>query len=135
MMTDFFIRIQNTGITRNIWIVLAGLVMETILAVQGMLFVYDDEYLPNNLYVSLIYVEVAILLIAAAWFVYVVVKRRLVKTIGSYASGIVDIIVVAMPILYISDFFGMSQPVAFYITMSLLAIGVIIAIPGAVFNR
>lgn len=134
-MTDFFIRIQNTGITRNIWIVLAGLVMETILAVQGMLFVYDDEYLPNNLYVSLIYVEVAILLIAAAWFVYVVVKRRLVKTIGSYASGIVDIIVVAMPILYISDFFGMSQPVAFYITMSLLAIGVIIAIPGAVFNR
>lgn len=103
-MNDFFIRIQNTGITRNIWIVLAELAIDTILVVQGIQFVSDDELLPQGFFGSLLYVGVANLLIAATWFIYIVAKRRRVNTINSYASGIIDIILVAIPVLYISDF-------------------------------
>lgn len=131
-MNDFFIRIQNTGITRNIWIVLAELAIDTILVVQGIQFVSDDEFLPQGFFGSLLYVGVAILLNAATWFIYIVAKRRRVKTINSYASGIVDIILVAIPVLYISDFFGMSQLTAFSTTIALFAIGVVIAIIGAI---
>lgn len=46
-MNDFFIRIQNTGITRNISIVLAELAIDTILVVQGIQFVSDDEFFPK----------------------------------------------------------------------------------------
>lgn len=59
----------------------------------------------------------------------------MVKTINSSAAGIVDIILVAIPILYISDFFGMSQIAAFCTTMALFAIGVIIAIGGLISNK
>lgn len=87
-MNDFFIRIQNTGITRNIWIVLAELAIDTILVVQGIQFVSDDEFLPQGFFGTLLYVGVAILLIAATWFIYIVAKRRRVKTINSSAAGL-----------------------------------------------